>query len=201
MEAMLTHGVCERWEGVLPSSRRVLEGAARWARLSGNKEREAIAAAELGRTLVEMGEWRRDGSRGRTPCSRRLPPVHAAAELTAQLLLAESYLHEGKGAEARYHAAQARELHAYLGQEAAQAEGDLDLGEAQALLMQTDEALKSLADAAAVAWNASAHVYWCCARTVTRRKWESISPRRCCCGRPLRSIRRCYRGRPGKLPV
>ncbi len=118
LEAMLTHGVCERWEGVLPSSRRVLEGAARWARLSGNKEREAIAAAELGRTFAsKMGRVEEGRQQGKDALQQAIATGTRRAELTAQLLLAESYLHEGKGAEARYHAAQAREPSAYLGRE------------------------------------------------------------------------------------
>ncbi len=151
LEAMLTHGVCERWEGALPSSRRLLEGAARWARLSGDKEREAIAAAELGRTLVEMGRLEEGRQYGKEALQQAIATGTRRAELCAHLLLAESYLREGKGAEARYHAAQARELSAYLGQDAAQAEALLDIGEAQAMLAQTDEALKSFAEALASA--------------------------------------------------
>ena len=81
-----------------------------------------------------------------------------SAELSALLLLAESYLREGKAMEARYHAAQARELSDYLGQCTAQVEALLAFGEAQAMLLHTDEAMKAFTDAACAAEKSGARL-------------------------------------------
>lgn len=151
LEAMLTIGVCRRWEGALPASRRQLEGAARWARLSDDRGREALAAAELGRTLVAMGRLDEGRAHGREALQQAIATGARRAELAAQLALSESYLGEGVGAEARYHAAQARELSEFLDQRAAQAEALAALGEACLLLSREREAREAFAAAAAFA--------------------------------------------------
>ncbi|MHB9132556.1 MAG: helix-turn-helix domain-containing protein [Armatimonadota bacterium] len=151
LESLLTIGVCRRWEGDLPASRRMLEGAARWARLSGDRGREALAAAELGRTLVEMGRLEEGRTQGKLALQLAIDTGARRAELAAQLALSESYLYDGIAAEARYHAAQARELSNYLDQRAAQAEALIALGEAQLLQSRELEAHESFACAAAYA--------------------------------------------------
>jgi transcriptional regulator with XRE-family HTH domain len=157
-EALLTLGVCARLAGALGESRRTLEGAARWARLSEDAAREAVAMGELAQTLVETGRFEDACAQAKDGLRQAIAAGSRRAELSAQLALAHAYLRGGSAHEARYHAAQAWEISAHLGQPHAQATALVALGEVHAARRDVAEARQAFAPARDLAESIGARV-------------------------------------------
>ncbi len=157
-ESLLTLGACHRLRGALPLSRELLESAERWARLTDDRGREAMALAELAQTLVEAGRLEDARARGKDALQRGIASGTRRAELAAQLALAAAYLRGGQPQEARYHAGQAWEISAHLTQPYAQAVALVALGEAHAARGETEEARRAFQPAADLAESIGARV-------------------------------------------
>ncbi|MHB0937885.1 MAG: helix-turn-helix domain-containing protein [Armatimonadota bacterium] len=130
IEALLTLGVCQRFDGQLARSRATLETAIRWARLAEDGGREALGRAELAATLIEAGRADDGRELAKDALQQGIATQTRRAELSAQLALAQGYLRADLPQEARYHAAQAMEIGAHLGHPFMQAAALALLGEA-----------------------------------------------------------------------
>lgn len=129
LESLLTIGVCQRWLGSLSASCAMLESAGRWARLSADKGREAMALAELAHTLVEMGSFDAARDHAKDALQHGIATSTRRVELSAHLALTTAYLREAWPREAMYHAKQAIEISEHLGQPYAQAVALIALGD------------------------------------------------------------------------
>jgi tetratricopeptide (TPR) repeat protein len=147
LEALLTRGVCQRLAGDLVGSRQTLEEAARWARLSGDGGREALAWAEGARTLVEIGRLEEARVLSKDALQKAIATSTRRAELTAQLTLAVGYLRGGLIQEARYHAAQALEISQQLAHPWAHAQALIVQGAVHAAFGDLESARHTLTDA------------------------------------------------------
>jgi tetratricopeptide (TPR) repeat protein len=157
-ESLLTLGTCYRLRGALALSRETLEAAERWARLTDDRGREAMALAELAQTLVEAGRFEDARARGKDALQRGIASGTRRAELAAQLALASAYLRSGQPQEARYHAGQAWEISTLQVQPYAQATALVALGEAHAARGETTEARSAFQPAADLAESIGARV-------------------------------------------
>jgi tetratricopeptide (TPR) repeat protein len=147
IEALLTLGVCQRFDGQLARSRTTLAAAVRWSRLAHDGGREALGRAELAATLIEAGRADDGRALAKDALQQGIATVTRRAELAAQLALANGYLHADLPREARYHAAQAVEIGAHLGHPFMQATALVLLGETHRQRGEDDEARKSFASA------------------------------------------------------
>ncbi|MHB9105676.1 MAG: helix-turn-helix domain-containing protein [Armatimonadota bacterium] len=151
LEAMLTLGVCLRWQGKFVESRDLLEQAARLARLSADQGRETLARAELARTLCDAGRFEESRRKAKEALQQAIAIGSRRGELAAQLALADGGRQAGPLKEARYHAVQAVELTTLIHQPAARADALVILGQIYAALDQRAEAVSTLMQAAELA--------------------------------------------------
>jgi len=174
LEAMLTLGVCLRWQGKLIDSRDLLEQAARLARLSADNGRETVALAELARTLCDAGRFQESRQKAKEALQQAIALGSRRGELAAQLVLADAGRRTGQLKEARYHAVQAVELTLLISQPAARADALVTLGMIIAALGQRPEAVAILAQAAELADTLGTHVFLVLAQSSLARLGEPV---------------------------